>query len=105
MTLDREVVGFLANAPVAEHVEQIELVDLARALVDDEPCGLDGIAGDARKQVEEAIELFLGCPAAEAYERAAATLKTFDDLLRDRMTPDPWRGRTSPAGVEPDDPD
>lgn len=59
----------------------------------------------AVERVEEAVELFLGCPAAEAYDRAAATLKTFDDLIRDRMTPDPWRGRTSPAGVEPDDPD
>jgi hypothetical protein len=56
-------------------------------------------------RVEDAVELFLGCPTAEAYERAAATLKAFDDLIRDRMTPDPWRGRTSPAGVEPDDPD
>jgi predicted ATP-dependent protease len=56
-------------------------------------------------RVEDAVELFLGCPAAEAYERAAATLKTFDDLIRDRMIPDPWRGRTSQPGAEPDDPD
>jgi predicted ATP-dependent protease len=56
-------------------------------------------------RVEEAVELFLGSPAAEAYDRAAATLKTFDDLIRDRMTPEPWRGRSSPAGAEPDDPD
>jgi predicted ATP-dependent protease len=56
-------------------------------------------------RVEEAVELFLGTPAAEAYERAAATLKTFDDLIRDRAMPDPWRGRSSPAGAEPDDPD
>ncbi len=56
-------------------------------------------------RVEEAVELFLGSPAAEAYDRAAATLKTFDDLIRERMTPDPWRGRSSPAGAEPDDPD
>ena len=56
-------------------------------------------------RVEEAVELFLGSPAAEAYDRAAATLKTFDDLIRDRMTPDPWRGRSTPAGAEPDDPD
>jgi hypothetical protein len=55
--------------------------------------------------VEEAVELFLGSPAAEAYERAAATLKTFDDLIRDRMTPEPWRSRSSPAEAEPDDPD
>ncbi|HKP25481.1 MAG TPA: ATP-binding protein [Dongiaceae bacterium] len=59
----------------------------------------------AVERVEEAVELFLGCPAAEAYDRAATTLKTFDDLIRDRMTPDPWRGRSSPAGAEPDDPD
>ncbi|HJT14645.1 MAG TPA: ATP-binding protein [Dongiaceae bacterium] len=56
-------------------------------------------------RVEEAVELFLGTPAAEAYDRAAATLKTFDDLIRDRMTPDPWRGRIGPADAEPDDPD
>jgi predicted ATP-dependent protease len=59
----------------------------------------------AVERVEEAIELFLGSPAAEAYERAAGTLKAFDDLIRDRLVPDPWRGRAHRAGVEPDDPD
>ena len=59
----------------------------------------------AIERAEEAVELFLGTPAAEAYDRAAATLKAFDDLIRDRMTPDPWRGRISPANAEPDDPD
>jgi len=59
----------------------------------------------AVERVEEAVELFLGSPAVEAYDRAASTLKTFDDLIRDRLTPDPWRGRANPAGVGPDDPD
>ena len=59
----------------------------------------------AVERVEEAVELFLGSPAVEAYDRAASTLKTFDDLIRDRLTPDPWRGRANPAGMEPDDPD
>ena len=56
-------------------------------------------------RVEDAVELFLGTPAVEAYERAAGTLKTFDDLIRDRMAPDPWRGRGNPAGAASDDPD
>ncbi len=56
-------------------------------------------------RVEDAVELFLGTPAVDAYERAAGTLKTFDDLIRDRMAPDPWRGRGNPAGAESDDPD
>jgi len=59
----------------------------------------------AVERVEEAVELFLGSPAVEAYDRAAGTLKAFDDLIRDRLTPDPWRGRTHPADAEPDDPD
>lgn len=59
----------------------------------------------AVERVEEAVELFLGVPSAEAYERTAATLKTFDGLIRDRWSPDPWRGRTQPAESEPDDPD
>jgi predicted ATP-dependent protease len=59
----------------------------------------------AVETVEEAVELFLGCPALEAYDRAAGTLKAFDDLIRDRLVPDPWRGRSQPAGAEPDDPD
>ena len=56
-------------------------------------------------RVEEAVELFLGCPTAEAYDRAAGTLKVFDDLIRSRMLPDTWRGYSHPAGGEPDDPD
>ena len=56
-------------------------------------------------RVEEAVELFLGTPAAEAYDRAAATLKTFDDLIRDRVAPDAWRGRNSPEDADADDPD
>jgi predicted ATP-dependent protease len=56
-------------------------------------------------RVEEAVELFLGCPAAEAYDRAAGTLKNFDDLIRERMMPEPWRGHSHPAGGETDDPD
>ncbi|HET6161209.1 MAG TPA: AAA family ATPase [Dongiaceae bacterium] len=59
----------------------------------------------AIERVEEAVELFLGTPAVEAYDRAASTLKTFDDLIRERLTPDPWRARNHPAGAEPDDPD
>jgi len=58
----------------------------------------------AVERVEEAVELFLGTPAVEAYDRAAGTLKAFDDLIRDRLAPDPWRGRTHPTGAEPDDP-
>jgi predicted ATP-dependent protease len=56
-------------------------------------------------RVEDAVELFLGSPAVEAYGKAAETLKTFDGLIRDRMMPDPWRGRGNPAGAESDDPD
>jgi len=59
----------------------------------------------AVETVEEAVELFLGCPALEAYDRAAGTLKAFDELIRDRLVPDPWRGRSQAAGAEPDDPD
>jgi predicted ATP-dependent protease len=58
----------------------------------------------AVERVEEAVELFLGSPAAEAYDRAAGTLKTFDDLLRDRFAPAPWdRDRDHAAEAEPDD--
>ena len=59
----------------------------------------------AIETVEEAVELFLGCPALEAYDRAASTLKAFDELIRDRLTPDPWRDRGQAADAEPDDPD
>jgi predicted ATP-dependent protease len=59
----------------------------------------------AVERVEEAVELFLGCPAAEAYDRAANTLKAFDALIKDRLMPDPWRVRAEPAHAEPDDPD
>lgn len=59
----------------------------------------------AVERVEEAVELFLGIPAAEAYERAAGTLKAFDDLIKDRLTLDPWRSRTQAADIEPGDPD
>jgi predicted ATP-dependent protease len=58
----------------------------------------------AVERVEEAVELFLGTPAVEAYDRAAETLKGFDALIRDRLLPDPWRGQT-PAEAEPSDPD
>ena len=58
----------------------------------------------AVERVEEAVELFLGTPAVEAYERAAETLKGFDALIRDRLLPDPWRG-PAPAEAEPSDPD
>ncbi|WP_119304022.1 AAA family ATPase [Dongia deserti] len=56
-------------------------------------------------RVEEAVELFLGVPATDAYDRAANTLKAFDDLIKDRLAPDPWHGRTQTALVEPGDPD
>ena len=56
-------------------------------------------------RVEEAVELFLACPAAEAYEKTAATLKTFDDLIRDRLVPDPWRAQPRTVGMQPEDPD
>jgi predicted ATP-dependent protease len=59
----------------------------------------------AVERVEEAIELFLGSPALEVYDRAANTLKSFDDLIRDRLAPDPWRGRSDLADAAPDDPD
>jgi predicted ATP-dependent protease len=59
----------------------------------------------AVERVEEAIELFLGSPALEVYDRVANTLKSFDDLIRDRLAPDPWRGRSDPVGAAPDDPD
>jgi predicted ATP-dependent protease len=56
----------------------------------------------AVERVEEAVELFLASPAAEAYDRAAGTLKTFDDLLRDRFAPSPWhRDRDHAAEAEP----
>jgi predicted ATP-dependent protease len=58
----------------------------------------------AVERVEEAVELFLGAPADEAYERAAETLKGFDSLIRDRLLPGPWRGQVG-AGAEPGDPD
>lgn len=57
----------------------------------------------AVERVEEAVELFLGSPALEVYDRVAATLKGFDDLIRDRLAPDPWRGRSEPAAAERDD--
>jgi predicted ATP-dependent protease len=56
-------------------------------------------------RVEEAIELFLGTSAAEAYERTASTLKTFDELIKERLIPNPWRGRAQTAEAEPSDPD
>lgn len=59
----------------------------------------------AVERVEDAIELFLGHPALDVYERVAVTLKAFDDLIRDRLTPDPWRGRARPAGAESDGPE
>lgn len=59
----------------------------------------------AVERVEEAVELFLGSPAVEVYDRAANTLKGFDDLIKDRLVPDPWRGRSRSAEVEPGDPD
>jgi predicted ATP-dependent protease len=59
----------------------------------------------AVERVEEAIELFLGSPALEVYDRVANTLKSFDDLIRDRLAPDPWRGRSDLADAAPDDPD
>jgi predicted ATP-dependent protease len=58
----------------------------------------------AVERVEEAVELFLGTPATEAYERAAETLKGFDALMRDRLLPDPWRAQ-APANAEPGGPD
>ena len=54
-------------------------------------------------RVEHAVELFLGSPAPEVYERVAGTLKTFDDLIRDRLIPDPWRGRVAPARADHSD--
>lgn len=58
----------------------------------------------AVERVEEAVELFLRTPAAEAYDRAANTLKTFDDLIRDRFVPGLWRDeRVHAADAEPDD--
>jgi predicted ATP-dependent protease len=59
----------------------------------------------AVERVEEAVELFLGSPALEVYDRVAGTLKTFDDLIRDRLTADPWRGRNHAAEIKGDDPD
>jgi predicted ATP-dependent protease len=59
----------------------------------------------AVERVEEAVELFLGSPALEVYDRVAGTLKAFDDLIRDRLTPDPWRGRNHAAEIKGDDPD
>jgi predicted ATP-dependent protease len=57
------------------------------------------------ERVEEAIELFLGCPVAEAYDRAASTLKAFDSLIRDRLVSNLWRDRAETALSKPDDPD
>lgn len=82
------------------NAHDLVLEDEVAAAVDDGTFSIWAI-----DRVEEAVELFLASPAAEAYERAAATLKTFDELIRDRTSPDPWRGRSSPAGAEPDDPD
>jgi predicted ATP-dependent protease len=59
----------------------------------------------AIERVEEAVELFLGTPAVEAYDRAAATLKSFDDLIRDRLMPGSWRGQAQVGEAESDDPD
>ena len=82
------------------NIEDVVLDDDVVAAIDAGTFSVWGI-----ERVEEAVELFLGSPAAEIYDRVAATLKTFDDLIRDRLTADPWRDRANRASAAGDDPD